>query len=199
MIVFKSHLLFGVIKKLISTAFKTVYKILGVFNLQVSLLVLVLGIILWITGVFASVPAVLTAFWITLALSFVLAGFLTVSKIKKWGGKIFKKKKDERLAHADVSNVPDRLNGAQATAQPIVVDAQPIAPAPQVQPVYPQQNYGFETKQETEIKFQPKEIYPKYFRVAKNPKYYFAEYADRYELFYDNGYSPVKVRTDYKI
>lgn len=190
--IFKSRLIFGAIKGIISTVFKTVYRILGLFNLQITLLVLVVGLILLITGVFASVPAILTAFWIALALSIVLAGFLTVSKVKKWGGKIFKKKKDTRLEHADVSQVPEKLNGEQ----PNNVN-QNVAPTKPSYNEYQTQTANI-TQAPVEIRYEPKVIYPIYFRAKQNPNYVFAEYADRYELFYDNGYNLSKVRTDYK-
>ena len=44
----------------------------------------------------------------------------------------------------------------------------------------------------------PPERYPKYFDVEGAPQYFFAEYADRYELYMRDGDRAVYIRTDYK-
>ncbi len=44
----------------------------------------------------------------------------------------------------------------------------------------------------------PPEAPPVYFRVAQNPKYVMAEYADRVELYYETPRGLKYVRTDYK-
>lgn len=204
--IFKSRLIFGAIKRIVCTVLKTIYRVLSVFNLQVTILILILGLILLITGVFASVPTLKTVFWILLALSIVLAGFLTVSKVKKWGHKIFGKKKDTRLDHADVSQVPEQLNNVQSNiyqpqteqvqTQPIIQTANNLSEH-QIESEY-QTGNEYQPERVFDVRTQPKEVYPQYYRVKQNPKYVFAEYADRYELFYDNGYNLAKVRTDYK-
>lgn len=183
MFVYRNRLLFGAIKNIIKTIFKTLYAFLGLFNLQLTSLVCLIGVILWITGVFAGVPAILTAFWIMLALSVVWAGFLTVSKIKKTGKR--KTEKRDAFSYADVSDV----HASQ--------------PEPPVQNVGQQERYESVSQEETTVKEEKefaatREIYPKYYRVKQNAKYVFAEYSDRYELFFDNGSTLTKIRTDYK-
>lgn len=44
----------------------------------------------------------------------------------------------------------------------------------------------------------PAERYPKYFDVEGAPQYFFAEYADRYELYMRDGDKAIYIRTDNK-
>ena len=44
----------------------------------------------------------------------------------------------------------------------------------------------------------PPARYPQYFDVEGAPQYFFAEYADRYELYMRDGDRAVYIRTDYK-
>ena len=214
MILFRNRLIIGWIVKIIKKVFGFIYKILSFLNLHVTLLVLALGLILWITGVFYNVPAIKTAFFIVLALSLVLAGFLSVYKVRKKF-----KKEDDKSTLGDVSDA-GADKGQQVAEQPVQVQPQPTVypqpPQPSPQPQanfggynegasgYPQQNPStYPNYNEENCRFDnaiptPREVYPKYYRVAQNTKYVYAEYADRYELFYDNGINLTKVRTDYK-
>ena len=45
---------------------------------------------------------------------------------------------------------------------------------------------------------EPRPHYPLWFNVAGNPNYFFAEYEDRYELYYRGPHGAEYVRTDYK-
>ena len=65
-------------------------------------------------------------------------------------------------------------------------EAQQNAPAPQPSAPQPPQPSP------------PPERYPKYFDVEGAPQYFFAEYADRYELYLRDGESAVYIRTDFK-
>lgn len=79
MITFKSRLIIGIISKIIKTIFKIVYKILSVFNLQATLFVLIVGAILFLTGVLTD--SILVIFYVALVLSIVYALFATVRKL----------------------------------------------------------------------------------------------------------------------
>ena len=76
----------------------------------------------------------------------------------------------------------------------------PVAPAPvytaptnQYAPMAPKER--FEPRTEA---LPPPEAPPTYYRVAQNPKYVMAEYADRVELYYETPRGLKYVRTDYK-
>ena len=89
MILYKNRLIFGIIKKFISMVFTVVYKILSVFHLQLTLLVLLIGAVLFLTGALNKNPTVLLVFQIILICSIVhaiistLKGMLGIKKKPK--------------------------------------------------------------------------------------------------------------------
>ena len=73
MILYKSPLIFGIIRRTIKIVFTVVYKILAFFNLQFTLLLSLIGLVLYLTGVFNSNQAVLVIFYLLLVLSIIYA------------------------------------------------------------------------------------------------------------------------------
>ena len=80
MILLRNRLIVGVIKNIIKTVFTVVLKIFQFFNLQFSLLIALIGCVLYITGTFDQNPVVLLVFQLMLIASIVYA---IVSAIKK--------------------------------------------------------------------------------------------------------------------
>lgn len=90
MLKLKSRLIIGIVSKIIKTIFGLVYRILGVFNLQATVFVLIVGAILFLTGVLKD--SVLVIFYVVLVLSIVYAIFATVRKLLGLGGHVLKSK-----------------------------------------------------------------------------------------------------------
>ena len=74
-------MILGTIKKVIKTVFKAVYSVISFFNLQYALLVLLIGLVLFITGVFEENNSLYIIFWVVLGLSLLLALVLNYRKV----------------------------------------------------------------------------------------------------------------------
>ncbi len=153
--------------------FQWIYNLLSYVYLQYAMLILCVGAILWLTGVFQTSPAVKTIFFVALGISIVLAVFFTIKKLFNLG------KKEEK----DVGDVSDVVKEEFPTERE----------AEKQEPFEPRYKEPIEDIEDRIIP-----VYPKYYRVKQNNNYVMAEYADRYELFYDTGKGLMKVRTDYK-
>ena len=70
-------MIIGLIKKIISSVLKAVYKILSVFNLQFALLVMAVGVVLYFCGVFENGGFALLVFCLSFMCSVLAAVFLT--------------------------------------------------------------------------------------------------------------------------
>ena len=81
MLPFKSRLLFGVIGKTIGWIFKIIYKALAFLHLQFTWLVLLVGGVLYLTGVIEEGNAMSTVFLFALAISIVVAIISTTNKL----------------------------------------------------------------------------------------------------------------------
>ena len=89
---FRNRLIFGIVKKILSAIFKVIYKIISAFNLQLPVLIGLVGLVLFFTGVLDSTPVL----WTVVALALVISiAFSIMSFIKKILGlnKVSKKKK----------------------------------------------------------------------------------------------------------
>ena len=162
--------MFAFIFKVIKAVFKFIYKILSVLNLQFALLVALLGIVLYITGVLSSNGVILLLYCLVFIASVVAAVIITVCKllgISKEDNKKDKKKKKVEIVK------DEQENKGQDSEQPLV--SQPVM---QVQSV--------------------SSPYPRYYNVKQNKNYVMAEYEDRYELYLRTQSGLSKVRTDYK-
>ncbi len=81
MILLRNRLVVGVIKNIIKTVFTVVLKIFQFFNLQFSLLIALIGCVLYITGTFDQNPVVLLVFQLLLIVSIVYAIVGTIKKV----------------------------------------------------------------------------------------------------------------------
>ena len=170
--------IFRAIKKIIAIALKTVYRLLCVFNLQFTILVVLVGILLWALGVFENGGLPLILFVIVFIGSIVLALVITARKILGLDKPKNKQSKIQILTDD---------KSAQVVQSPIVppVENVQVTNANQYV-VQPQQNIIVT------------EEVPKYYRVKQNNNYVMAEYSNRYELFLITPNGLKKIRTDYK-
>ena len=81
MILYRSPLIFGVIKRIVKVFFTVIYKIFSFFNLQFTLLISLIGLVLYLTGVFNSNKVVLIIFYLLLVLSIVYAIAGTIKRL----------------------------------------------------------------------------------------------------------------------
>jgi len=169
LILVKNRLIFGSIKKLITTVLKFIYKIISVFNLQAVLLVLLVGVVFYFTGAFEENPTVLVLFIVVLVAVFLLSISFGLKKLFRIGKKV------KRNKGVDVVDpVPANGNGGTKTETANTQTASNVVGVANAT------------------------TYPKYFTVKQNPKYVMAEYEDRYELFYRDSDGFKRRRVDYK-
>lgn len=175
MIITKSRLIIGLVTRIIKGVFKAIYSVLSIINLQWTLLALIVGIILYFTGVLNGSLAVRVIFFLLFTASVFYAIIATIGKMlglgkkKKNSVQIVKEEKRERL-----ENDTDEEYGLP-------------------------KDDGYQKQQSAPSK--PTNSQPNligYFKVKQNPNYLMAEYTDRYELFYLTSNGMKKVRTDYK-
>ncbi len=174
MILFRSRLIFGLIWKVIKVFFTVVYSVLAFFNLHFTLLLGLIGVVLYFTGALSNNRAVLIVFALLLVLSVVYAVMATIKKLLGFDGKV---KRSKGMQIVDKSNSNDNT----------VINEKPVL-EPQPQSAYG----GYQA-------VQPKQSeVPRYFRVKQNPSFIMAVYTDRYELFKTENGKLIKIRTDYK-
>ena len=179
MIPVRNRLILDAIFDIIKWLLKIVYKVVVFLNMQLPLLVVLVGIVLYLVGLFDGGGVAVTIYVICLVVSVVIA---IIGLIKKLLGL---DKETEKTSGVQIVENPQTPNTAQQPAP---------APAPQVVIV---QQPAPSSPEQAQVQVQVNEQ-PQYFRLKQNPNYVMAEYPDRYELFkVDNG-SMVKVRTDYK-
>ena len=126
MILYKNRLIFGIIKTIFGAVFGVLYKLIALLNLQLTLLLLLIGAVLFLTGVFEQGQTFLTLYQVLLVISAVYA---VISIIKQLLG-IEKKVKRSKGAQIIDSQVQ-----TEKLEQPL------IAPTytqiePQQKPVY---------------------------------------------------------------
>ena len=177
MILQKSHLLFGGIKKIIKAVFSFIYKILKFFNLQLALLVVLVGVILFFAGVFEGNVVIEMVFYIILIASIFYGVVATVKKI------LFPNKKEENK---------------RSKVEIVKKDEEEKLPSENGEP---QQEETLVLSKNNASVFQQAEIVvekPKYYKVKQNPNFIMAEFLDRFELYEKTSNGLKKVRTDYK-
>ena len=109
MIALRNNLIFGIVKKIILVIFTVIYKILALFNLQLTLLLSLVGLILFLTGAF-DVKAVLVVFYVLIIFSIVLAVITTIKKVLGIGNKP-KKSKGAQIIDTDKDRIDDEVYG----------------------------------------------------------------------------------------
>jgi hypothetical protein len=168
MLYVKNRLIIGAIIGLIKGVLKFIYKLLSLFNLQITLLIGVVGIILFFSGVFENNSGAELIFFILLIFSILYAVYASVRKILRLD--VQKKEKRSRIEIVETKSVEK-----DSKEQISNINEQYLLNEPKI---------------EVEK--------PKYYRVKQNPNYVMAEYSDRYELYYKTANGLKKVRTDYK-
>ncbi len=88
MLLVKSRSIFGGLKKAVKVIFEAVYKVLSFFNLQFTLLVGFLGLILYVTGLFHKYPQIRVWFLVAIIASVFLGLFLFIRKLFKKSKKL---------------------------------------------------------------------------------------------------------------
>ena len=176
MILIKNRLIFGAIKKIIVGFFSLVYKILALFNLQFTLLIALIGVVLYFTGTLTGDGPIPIIFNVVLIASIVYAIFATIRKLLGLNKKV-KKSKGMQIVEAGQTAKESMGVGSSNVASQYNDAGQVVEP------------------QQIIVENQDK---PRYYRVKQNPQYIMAEYHDRVELYKISGTKLIKVRTDYK-
>lgn len=189
----KTGLIFSLIKRVIVTIFKAVYAILSFFNLHLTLLVGLVGLVLFLTGVFDKYPSVQTGFHIAIIASVLVAIFVTIRKLL---GLSDKKRKRKGI---EIMEVEKNAESEEKTAQTATVfsrdaaygaasltEGGQLSRQTQTAPSSSEDDFGKIVK------------YPVYYAVKQNQNYIMAEYADRYELYFKDRNGLKKIRTDLK-
>lgn len=200
MILYKSPII-GIIKKIISKILLGVYKIVSVFHLKATALVLAVGVLLLVTGSFGAEPVLKTVFLALLGVSLFYALAATAGSFLKFGKKVFGKRANDPpdgLVETQVEKESGRERDDFAVPRAEAVDRN--------------DGYGddgfaerrnataYENGDVLVAEKRPftATVYPKYYSVRQNRDYVMAEYEDRYELFVKRDGGLQKVRTDYK-
>ena len=163
-------MIFKYVKKIITGLFSTIYAILAFFNLQVTLLLALIGVVLYFTGVLTSNHTFSLVYEIILIASVVYAVVSTVRKLLGLGKD---KKKPKRSSNAQIISTDGVGEKEEEKEEKVLVEE----PAKRLEPVIEK---------------------PRYYRVKQSKDYIMAEYSDRYELFRITGEGLKKVRTDLK-
>ena len=119
MILYRNRLAFGAIKNFIVTIFTMLYKALALLNLQLTLLLALVGVILYFTGVFEKNPAVLMVFYIFVIISIAYAILTTIKKLLGIDKKI-KKSKGAQIISSDTEEIKEKLETQQEVVMPSV-------------------------------------------------------------------------------
>lgn len=175
MIFIKNRLIFGAISKVIKAIFKGIYKVLSIFNLQLTMLVGVLGGILYLTGVLTSTPIALTCFYILLILSVVYAIIKSIKRLLGLGKKVEKKKGMQIISEPSVpANTEDESSANEPTEET---------------------DTGLP---KTKLDLTQKETPIRYFTAKSNKSVVICEYQDRFVLFLKTSSGYKYLRTDKK-
>lgn len=200
----KTGLVFGLIKKVIVAVFKAVYTVLSFFNLHLTVLVGLVGLVLFLTGTFDKYPTVQTGFYIAIIASVIVAIIITIKKLLGLTNKN-RKRKGVEIMNTEVAENSETAPAASAG------NAAGEAEALYAQTVPPQGGRATENGFQGEIAgnsgvsgnfglsaADSRKAYPVYYEVKQNKNYIMAEYADRYELYFKDRNGLRKIRTDVK-
>ncbi len=116
MIILRNRLVWGIIKNTIKAIFSVLYQIIALLNLQVPVLILLIGVIMFFTGVFENNAVVLTIFYVLLAISIVSAIVMTIKKILGIDSRV-KKSKGAQIIRTENQTYQDERNYQAQTVQ----------------------------------------------------------------------------------
>ena len=83
----KNRLIFGVVKRIVLSVFKAVYQVIKAFNLQITIFILLLGLVLYVVGALKQGSALLIVFCILTVFSVLYAVIITLKKLLGFKGK----------------------------------------------------------------------------------------------------------------
>ncbi|MBQ8197103.1 MAG: hypothetical protein IJZ73_03490 [Clostridia bacterium] len=187
----RTNLSLSSIRKGFRAVLKFIYKIIDFLNLQLPLLVALIGVVLYFTGTFEKVPTVLLIFYVVMCASIVFSIVATVRHLLGFDKKSRQKEKkeqQEKIANEN-ANVQDATDGGEGSS----AFAQESAPVEQLRV----DSVGAEIIPENVSVPAPSQV-PVYFTVKQNPNYVMAEFSDRFELYLKTKKGLQKVRVDYK-
>lgn len=200
----KTGLVFGLIKKVIVAVFKAVYTVLSFFNLHLTVLVGLVGLVLFLTGTFDKYPTVQTGFYIAIIASVIVAIIITIKKLLGLTNKN-RKRKGVEIMNTEVAEKAETAPAASAGNAAGEAEALYAQTAP-LQGVRATEN-GFQGEIASNSGVSgnfglsaadSRKAYPVYYEVKQNKNYIMAEYADRYELYFKDRNGLRKIRTDVK-
>ncbi len=123
MILYRNRLVFGIIKSIFGAVFGVLNKILSVFNLQPTALLLLIGLVLYFTGTMDRSPVLLTVFQLVVIVSVVYAVISTIKSILGIEKKVKRSKGAQIVNNAEqpttVNTVEQSVAGVVA---PVVVE-----------------------------------------------------------------------------
>ena len=168
---------------IISTVFHAIYAVISLLKLQFVVLVSVLWIILYFTGITVKYPIANLFLSLALIASVIYAVVSILKALLGIGGK----KKKRRGAQLIKSSKRTARTESEEQVSATVVQQEENNNLVSNSVVKNQESNTEQFNEE-----------PKYFRVKQNPDLVMAEYGDRYELYKISGGSLVKIRTDFK-
>ena len=175
--------------------FKVIYKILSLFHLQFFLFVVLVGSILFLTGVLNDSEIAKIITFIVVCLSLVYALVMTVRSLLGLNKKGKKKygKVEVLDTEYDKSKTADSVEPEREKRENVKIENSGYE-----KPTASVESDG-ENADGLEKYFTEEKIsYPKYFAVRGKPDYVMAEFHDRYELYLKSGNGLKRVRIDYK-
>ncbi|MBQ7339565.1 MAG: hypothetical protein IJW43_01785 [Clostridia bacterium] len=111
----KSRLIFGPLKNAVKNILNAIYKVLKFFNLQLALLVGLIGVVLYFSGVFENSVALELVFYIVLIFSIIYAVIISVGKVLglEWS----KGKKENKRSKVEIVEVEDKKEETEQEIQ----------------------------------------------------------------------------------
>lgn len=106
----------------LKSIFKFIYKILSLFNLQLTLFISLIGVVLYFTGIWDKNPIVVLIFKIALIFSLIFALFQTIKGLLGLNKKI-KKSKGVQIVDTDNSGEDDKKEEDIKT-EPVTINAE---------------------------------------------------------------------------
>lgn len=117
MIFIKNRGIIGILKRIIKAVFRVVYAVINLLGLQALLFTLLVGLVLYVTGIIPENKTVVIIFAVAIVLSIVFAVYLTVHRISKTV-----KKDNPSVKIITPTDVDSDLGQNQTEQRPPIVD-----------------------------------------------------------------------------
>lgn len=183
MIAVKNRVIFGIISRTLKIVLTFIYKIFAIFNLVYTCFFAVLGLVLYVLGVFEKNTDILMIFYLFLGLSVVYAIVKTILNVVNFNKKIFHKNSKTAEKKEEVKQT-DNTESFEEENQ-------------------------FNNKKEVNVEFENGESFkpisnqfyvekPRYYYVKQNHNYVVADFSNRVELLLITEQGFKKIKTEYK-